>query len=195
MPKRVDHEQRRQHIAGALLRVVSRDGLDEVSLRHVAAEADVTAGMVQHYFPTKSAMMQYAMGVASERYEARITAQLHELGESPDPMRVIGVLAGSLIPSSSAEADDARIALAFQAYAVTHPDAAERLRAGDRMLTEHIAELLSSVDANGPDPLLAATALLATAEGLAVAVLSAGLAPSVAFRALASHLAMLAGAR
>lgn len=195
MPKRVDQDERRQHIATALLRVVSREGLNEVSLRHVATEAGVTSGMVQHYFPTKDAMMQYAMGVASERYEKRITEQLSRLGEPADALEIIRILLTSLIPTSPAEADDARVALAFQAYAVNNPDAAERLGDGDRVLTGHIGELLASVGAGKPDSQLSATALLATAEGLAVAALSAGLLPEVALRALNTHLALLAANR
>lgn len=192
MPKRVDHEERRQQVAEALLRVVSRDGLNEVSLRHVASEAGVTSGMVQHYFPTKDAMMQYAMGVASERYEKRITAQLSGLGEHSDPLKIIRILLASLIPMSPAEADDARVALAFQAYAVNNPDAAARLGDGDRVLTGHIGELLASIGAGNPDPQLSATVLLAAAEGLAVATLSAGLSPEVAISALDTHLTLLA---
>ena len=48
MPKLVDHHERRTLLAAALLRVAATRGLMDVSLRHVAAEAGVTAGMVQH---------------------------------------------------------------------------------------------------------------------------------------------------
>lgn len=194
MPKRVDHEERRQLIAAALLRVVSRDGLDAVSLRHVATEAGVTAGMVQHYFPSKDAMVQFAMRVSSERYEQRITGQLAALGADPDPLDIIRALVGSLIPATAAEAEDARIALAFQAYAANNHAAAARLGEGNRMLTEHLGGLLTAIGAGGADPALTATTLLATAEGLAVATLSAGLPADVASRALDSHLALLTGA-
>lgn len=191
MPKRVDHEERRQHIAGALLRVLSRDGLDAVSLRHVATEAGVTAGMVQHYFPSKDAMMQVAMRAASDRYERRITEQLASLGDEPHPASIIRVLVTNLLPADADEADDARIALAFQAYAANNATASAELAEGNRTLTGHLAELLSSADAGGHDPRIAATALLATAEGLAVAVLTAQLPRGIAIRALEHHIALL----
>src|SRR6476620_11055089 len=175
MPKRGDHEARRQHIAAALLRVLSRDGLDAVSLRHVATEAGVTAGMVQHYFPSKDAMMQFAMRAAGDRYERRITRQLSSLGDEPPPARIIRVLVTNLLPADAAEADDARIALAFQAYAANNATAAADLAEGNRANTGHLAELLRSAGAGGRDPQIAAAALVATAEGLAVAVLTARL--------------------
>ena len=52
MPKKVDRQERRTRIADALMRVAADQGLEAVSLRHVAAEAGVSAGMVQHYFRT-----------------------------------------------------------------------------------------------------------------------------------------------
>ena len=189
MPKRVDHEERRQHIAAALLRVLSRDGLNAVSLRHVATEAGVTAGMVQHYFPSKDAMMQFAMRAASDRYERRITEQLVSLGDEPPPAPVIRVLVTNLLPADAEEADDARIALAFQAYAASNPTASSELAEGNRTLTEYLAGLLSS--AGRRDPHVAATALLATAEGLAIAVLAARLPRDIATQALEHHIALL----
>ena len=188
MPKRVNHEERRHDISAALLRVLSRDGLEAVSLRHVAVEAGVTAGMVQHYFPSKEHMLQHAMGVASERYEERITDGLARLGADPQPRAVIRVLLAGLIPTTPAEADDARVALAFQAYAAHDEAAAARLHEGNRMLTAHIGDLLASASAL-PDPALAATTLHAAAEGLAVATLSAGLPADEAVRAFDALLA------
>lgn len=63
MPKKVDRHERRTLIADALMRVAARQGLEAVSLRHVAAEAGVSPGMVQHYFRTKDEMMAFAMAV------------------------------------------------------------------------------------------------------------------------------------
>ncbi|RGE21420.1 TetR/AcrR family transcriptional regulator [Leucobacter sp. wl10] len=186
MPKRVDHQERRQHIAAALLRVISRDGLEAVSLRHVATEAGVTAGMVQHYFPSKGSMMDFAMRTASARYEARVTAQLALLGEEPEPHRVLRTLLAMMIPTDDSEEDDGHVALAFQAYAATHPDAADYLEEGNELLRNHFAELVRAADGRR-DADLAATILLAAAEGLGVHVLSSRLPTSQA-RASLDHL-------
>lgn len=183
MPKRVDREERRQRIAAALLRVAARDGLAAVSLRHVATEAGVTAGMVQHYFPSKDSMMEFAMRTASASYEERIRAGLAELGETPTPREVVGVLLGALLPIDDAGRADARVALAFQAYAATHPEAAAYLEEGNVLLRAHLAKLIDASSPH-PDPLSAATALLATAEGLGVHMLSGELPAADARNAL-----------
>src|SRR3954467_4457371 len=44
------------------MRVAAHQGLEAVSLRHVATEAGVSTGMVQHYFRTKDEMMTFATG-------------------------------------------------------------------------------------------------------------------------------------
>ncbi|ALJ20866.1 TetR/AcrR family transcriptional regulator [Microbacterium sp. No. 7] len=192
MPKRVDHEERRRQIAAALLRVVARDGLEAVSLRHVAAEAGVTAGMVQHYFPSKVAMTGFAMRAASARYEERIEERLGRLGDDPAPRQVLGVLLGALLPADAAEEDDARVALAFQAFAATHPEAAVHLEEGNALLREHLAALLRATGCAG-DPLPAATGLLAAAEGLGVHMLSSRLPAAQARAALERMIDAAAG--
>lgn len=184
MPRRVDHEERRQHIAAALLRVISRDGLDAVSLRHVATEAGVTAGMVQHYFPSKDAMMQFAMRTASARYEERVQAQLVKLGDEPGPRQVITTLLTALLPEQDVERDDGQVALAFEAYAVTRIDAAQYLEAGNGLLREHLAQLIQDAVGSYQDPIAAATGLLAAAEGLGVHMLSSSLPSRQAHDAL-----------
>lgn len=192
MPKLVDHEERRRLIAAALLRVISRGGLEAVSLRHVAAEAGVTAGMVQHYFPSKDAMMEFAMQAAAARYEQRITERLGRLGSDPDPRRILGVVLSSLLPVDAAD-DDARVATAFQAYAVSRPDAAARLEEANAQLREHLAGLVTAVGAGVGDPRTTATILFATAEGLSVQVLSARLPAQAAQQALDHHIELIMG--
>jgi len=76
VPKQVDPHERRTLLADALLRVAAHRGLMDVSLRHVAAEAGVTAGMVQHYFRTKDEMMIFALDVIAARRQGRARRQL-----------------------------------------------------------------------------------------------------------------------
>lgn len=190
MPKIVDHDERRGRITAALLRLAARDGLDAVSLRHVAAEAGVTAGMVQHYFGSKDAMMTEAMRTTTARYEARIAAGVARLGDAPAPRAMIGVILHSFLPTDDEEAADGRVALSFQSYAATRADAAASLNEGNLLLRGHLAQLIAATGSDDPDT--TAIALLATAEGLAVHVLGSALpvadARAALDRALAAQL-------
>ena len=157
-----------------------------MSLRHVAAQAGVTAGMVQHYFPSKDAMLTFAMGAASDRYEARLTSALTALGDAPAPRAVVLAVLTALIPVDQQQAQDARVGLAFRSYASRHPPAGEHLRSGDAQLRDYLAGVLRDAATIG-DAVQHATALLALAEGLGIQVLTSGLGPDDAMDALARH--------
>ena len=187
MPKQVDHAQRRQQIAEALLQVAGSQGLEGVSLRHVAAQAGVTSGMVQHYFPSKHAMVDFAMRSASARYQARMTAVLEGLGPAPDPRALVTGLLTALLPLDNQQERDARVALAFHSYAANRPAAADGLRADNVQLCSFLAGLLVQPGSDAPVTDWhehAATALLGMAEGLAIQVVSTGLPAERALAAL-----------
>ena len=70
-------EQKRARIVAAALRVVERDGLDGVTHRSVAAEAEVPLASTTYYFASKEDLMQAAMEllVAREAESLRDLAQ------------------------------------------------------------------------------------------------------------------------
>ncbi|CCH90776.1 Transcriptional regulator, TetR family [Modestobacter italicus] len=198
MPKQVDHHERREQIAAALMRVAATQGLAAVSLRHVAAEAGVTSGMVQHYFPTKDSMMDFAMRSAGARYEARMNDAIAGLGERPSARELVGALLMVLLPLDETQQADARVALAFQSYAATKLSAAEDLGGGNAELRSFLADQIRSAQSTGAapggvDPLHAATGLFAMAEGLGLQVLSAGLSTDAAIAALDAQLDITLG--
>ncbi|MEV0714108.1 TetR family transcriptional regulator C-terminal domain-containing protein [Asanoa sp. NPDC050611] len=163
MPKRVDPTERRTLIADALMRVAAERGLEAVSLRHVAAEAGATTGLVQHYFGTKDEMMLFALEVVSGHTEARIGAAVTALGPSPAPRDLVRAMVTQMLPLDDARRADGKVALAFFAYAATRPEVAEVQRRGSLGLRDFFATLM---------PYAAATTLLALVEGLGLYLLS-----------------------
>ncbi|MET8119481.1 TetR family transcriptional regulator C-terminal domain-containing protein [Micromonospora sp. NPDC005291] len=188
MPKKVDHQERRTLIADALMRVAADQGLEAVSLRHVAAEAGVSAGMVQHYFRTKDEMMAFALAVVRERGQIRVTEALTRLGESPSPRLLLRTMIAALLPLDERTRDDGRVALAFLAYTAVRPAAAPGLREDTRQLTEFIASVLP--DGHGD---AAAAGLLALMEGLGLYLLGGQYTAEQALGALDAQLDLLFG--
>jgi AcrR family transcriptional regulator len=186
VPKKVDHQERRRLIADALMRVAADQGLEAVSLRHVAAAADVSTGMVQHYFRTKDEMMAFALSVVRERSEARITEAVGRLGDDPPPRLLLRTLICALLPLEEQSRDDGRVALAFLAYTAVRPAAGASLRPETAQMVGFIASLLP-----GPDTADAAASLLALMEGLGVYLLGGHYSPDQALRALDAHLDLL----
>ena len=190
MPKKVDHEERRRLIAAALIQVAARQGLEAVSLRHVATAAGVSVGMVQHYFRTKDEMMTFALAAVRDRNQERVTAAIAALGADPPPRLLLRTMIAALLPLAAEARDDGRVALAFLAYTAVRPRAAAELRAGTAAMVSFIAGLLPGDDRDD-----AAAGLLALMEGLGVYLLGGQYAPDRALHALDAHLDLLFGVR
>jgi AcrR family transcriptional regulator len=189
MPKVVDHTERRTRIAEALLRVAGEHGLEAVSLRHVAAEAGVTSGMVQHYFRTKDEMMAFALEVVRERGEARLTRAAAELGPDPSPRQILRTIVAGVLPVDEERRAEGRVALAFLAYTAVRPEAGAPLRADTaRMLTFVADQIRAGGPRAGIDPDTAAVGTLALLEGLGVHLLGGHYGERAALAALDAHL-------
>ena len=76
MPKVVDHEERRSQIAEAVWRIATTRGLQGVTFREVAAEAQVSVSLVQHYFGTKAGLVIWSLNQNTARMSARIARRL-----------------------------------------------------------------------------------------------------------------------
>ncbi|MFJ2664432.1 TetR/AcrR family transcriptional regulator [Nocardia fluminea] len=158
MPKRVDHSSRRATISDAVMRLLARDGLESISLRHVATEAGVSTGQVQHYFPSKEAMMEFATSTIADRIATRISSA----GPDPD----LHQLLTALLPTDAESAADARVLIGYLAFASVRPQIAETMATNGLGFRDYVAAMLT----HHPDPTAAAESLLALLDGLALHV-------------------------
>ncbi|MER7419524.1 TetR family transcriptional regulator C-terminal domain-containing protein [Micromonospora peucetia] len=188
MPKKVDPQERRRLIADALMRVAAKQGLEAISLRHVAAEAGVSPGMVQHYFRTKDEMMMFALAVVGERSQTRVTEAVARLGDNPSPRALLRTMIAALLPLDEQTRDDGRVALGFLAYTAVRPAAASALREETAQTLGFMAGLVPS-----PKPDEAAAGLLALMEGLGAYLLGGQYSTEQALSALDAHLDLLFG--
>lgn len=61
MPKIVDHEAQREIFSQAAMRLMARDGLEGVTMRAVANEAELSYGSLFHYFDSKDDLLKHAI--------------------------------------------------------------------------------------------------------------------------------------
>lgn len=188
MPKKVDHLQRRTQIADALMRVTAQQGIEAVSVRHVAAAAGVSVGLVQHYFRGKDEMMAFAMSVVRDRSQARLSTAIKRLGDDPPPRLLVRTFLTALLPLDDESLADGRVALAFLAYRAVRPSTAPALREETAQLVEFLADLLGDPAATD-----AATGLLALMEGLGLYLLGGQYSAEQALAALDAQLDRLFG--
>lgn len=72
MPKKVDHQARKDQIVEAAFRMIHYHGFENTTLREIAKEADLSLGSVQHFFPKQTDIYQFAMDVINQRFEERM---------------------------------------------------------------------------------------------------------------------------
>jgi AcrR family transcriptional regulator len=164
VPKQVDHDARREALAGALWRVVMRDGIEAASVRRVAAEAGWSTGSLRHYFRTQPELLAFAMELVVQR----VTRRLEALERSGDPRTTAERALQEVLPLDAARFAEAQVWLAFTARSLADPELRElrdRAHGGLRDLCRGAAELLG-VPAAQRDA--AAEQLHALVDGLAL---------------------------
>lgn len=170
------HDERRTELADAVLAIVAEHGLSAVSQSAVAAQAGVSPGRVQHYFPAKRQLIEAAFDRANALSTARITAATAAEGRPAVPRDVLTVVLTELIPYDDFTRTHLRVRQAFTAAALADATIAARLRDDYKHLHDRLADLLQQDQEGGhlsagADPHASAVALVALAEGLAYYVL------------------------
>ncbi|MFG3115537.1 TetR/AcrR family transcriptional regulator [Streptomyces sp. NPDC048197] len=66
-----DHEARRRDVSEAVWQVMATRGFAGLTLRAVAAQLGATTGLLTHYFPTKQALVEYALDLLEQRTLSR----------------------------------------------------------------------------------------------------------------------------
>lgn len=72
MPARIDAEERRQYVIDAAFRLIVAEGLEGLTLRKVAAEADLNIGSVRHFFDGHEDLLTAAAHEAGNRMGQRL---------------------------------------------------------------------------------------------------------------------------
>jgi AcrR family transcriptional regulator len=139
MPKRVDHDERRQQIAEALWRIASTRGLQAVSLREVAAEASLSMRLVQYYCKTKHRMLLFALDHLNERGEQRARDRVASSSEPQTPRAILRRLLVDILPLDADRRLTSIVYLAYYVRALTDPDLADLFRVSRPELEEYVA--------------------------------------------------------
>ncbi|MEV6580077.1 TetR/AcrR family transcriptional regulator [Streptomyces sp. NPDC051582] len=195
MPKQVDHEGRRRVIAEAVCRLADERGLEGVTLRDVAARAQVSMGAVQRCFRTKEEMLAFALAYVGERIGERVRARLVR-SPAQSAGTALGYAATEVALLREEHRAEARVWLAFVAQAAVSEPLAATLKVNYAGLQESFAQLIAEAaeGAGHTAPLDAqreARTLLALADGLTAHVLIGHLAPQEAQEVLHAHLGRL----
>lgn len=175
--------------ADAVLRVLVAEGFEGVSVRKVAALAEVSIGAVQHHFPTKDAMLAGAMDRASARFLARLGECLTAEMSAAQRLETLAV---ALVCPEPGDRDISVAWLLRLARAAVDEQTAIRHRQDWSRMSRWLADLITAA-APGADADSAAVELLALLDGLAcsVAVEPGRVSPLLAERIAREHVRRL----
>jgi AcrR family transcriptional regulator len=170
MPKIVDHEQRREELAAAVWRLASREGLEAVTIRAVAAEAGWSTGALHHYFSDKEELLLFAFQTVADRVGRRVALARESATE---PLELARELLAIGLPLDAERRDETKVWFAFLGLALTRPQLARAQRLAYRAWRRQVADALREAQEQGDidagiDIEREAAGLVALVDGLAV---------------------------
>lgn len=148
MPKQVDHAVRRRELVEASWDVISREGIEALTLRKVAAAADCTTGRIAHYFTGREELLLAALSTAYAAAEARMIRVEKSARSAEERLR--GVIHEAL-PLNAERLKEWRVWLVFWAAAAANDNLAQentrRYAAWQQMLARLITECAGPANA------------------------------------------------
>lgn len=183
--------QRRREVAEALWRVIVARGMEGASMRHVAGEAGVSVGMLQHHFRDKDEMLMFALDSMTEQVGRRMGERIGALADPGDAKELVRAVLVETLPLDDERRLEAHVACAFLARAPVDGRIARYLKDGHVQGHAFLAEQIARVRPEGAAQ--EANALLALATGFTFTVLAGQCSPEDALACVEDRLTALFG--
>ena len=175
MPPSRKGAKRKTEIIDAVLRIIGRDGILDVSMRAVAVEASVPLGTVTYYFSNKEELIEAAFLRHTQRETARIVAAITRLS-APAPADLARGLADFVVQGLTEHREQLVAEYQFLNASVRRDGLQRASAAWLQSLSAHLEERLTAF--SSPSPKTDARLILAVLAGLEVDNLSVPLGPA-----------------
>jgi AcrR family transcriptional regulator len=145
MPKKVDHDERREELVLAAWRVIAAQGIDEVTIRDIARESGYSSGVLAHYFKNKDDLLAHALRLSHTRIRKRYDAERAKAGAA-DALKAILL---DNLPMDEQRDLETRIEMSFWARALRNGDLHEIQREESETLRGILRELVDQAQEDG----------------------------------------------
>lgn len=125
----------RERLMAAAFVAVSKHGFDGASVKHIAAEAGITPGLLHYHFPTRDALLEAALRRALDEYLARSRQRREQTPREQQISAFFDSARGTL----ASDRDTFRVRLCFATKALSSPALAEVLRDLNRVSVDETA--------------------------------------------------------
>ena len=148
MARQADHDERRRLFAAAALAVISRDGLEGLTMRQVAKEAGFTTGALTHYFQSKDELLI----AASEAGADIVRPEMDSAATGASARAALRDLLYTVLPTSAAMKGQWRFWVAFWERAAHSPPVQRLMRERYFEYTNRVATVIRRSQEQGETP-------------------------------------------
>ena len=183
---------RRAEIMEAVERLLARGGVNAVTMRAVAAEADVSLRLVQYYGSTKDELLGATLDRLADKSVERWQASAQQQGGRESPLEVIKTFFYEALPTDSASEGFHRVGVTLEGLAITDPGMAEHAYQKHLSgLADHLADVLQSDDVNATAARRLALEVMALAHGVGTLLMAGQLSENDARTLIKNYLERL----
>ena len=169
MPKIIDHDERRMEIAGAVVRIIARQGISGVTMKIVAKEAGWSTGVLHHYFENKQELL-----IGGLRFAARETGKsITRVLKHRDPKERLRLVIEAGMPLDESRDALCKIFFFFWAESIADPKLVMELTKNYDWWRDRIRDIVQEGKESGwiksnVDSLMLAEMFVALADGLSI---------------------------
>ena len=145
MPKKVDHEARREELVLAAWRVIAARGIDEVTIREIARESGYSSGVLAHYFENKDDLLAHALRLSHTRIRRRYDDEV----QAPVAADALKAILLDNLPLDEQRDLETRIEMSFWARALRNEALHEIQQQESETLRALLRELVEKAQADG----------------------------------------------
>jgi len=181
MPRALDRDERLEAVSHAAWRVLSRQGIEALSVRNVAAEAGLAPSSLRYVLPTQASVRVHAIELVIDRFTKRVNA----LDRSREDWARAGL--AELLPLDDDRRLEVQVFVSLGAAALTSEDLGAAFERAFAAVRRICSKALKSLDR--PATRVEVARLHALLDGLAVHLLHQDAADTrLALKVLDAHL-------
>lgn len=145
MPKIVDHDERREEILRAAIRVIDSVGLDNTTTRAIALESGYSNGVLSHYFEDKDDILQSILVKTHREFMTRVEDSMR----GKDEFGRLWAMLMQNLPLDRERRVETLMEMNFWPRAVSNPASREFQRDAANDLLKRIRSLIADVRGAG----------------------------------------------
>ena len=162
MPRVVDRAERLEGIARAVRTVLERDGVEQTTMRNVAAELGSTTGLLTHWVADRAELLHLALRATADEQSARAAAALKR-----HPNDIAGAF-DEYLPLDDVRRGEMKVWLGFWALALSDEVLQDEHRDRYRGFRAAFVQHLSGLGVPTSEARRATDHIMTTIDGLAV---------------------------